>query len=115
MGLASCSWYLIPTSFRAGAKSPARSFEWELRPARGACRRAASSLRTTVLCPTLEPSTSNSPRLLSWKRALRVAPTYSIRRIWPREWKTLAISGKIRGQVGLKSLSVGEKARRYYQ
>ena len=70
----------------------------------------SSSLRTTELCPTLVPSRPNSPRSAAFaqpKKRFGRGPPSSLRKIWPSEWKNLAISGKTslppvkpRGQVG---------------
>ena len=52
----------LPGPINPGPSRPLFFSNGKSGPARGARRRAASSLRTTVLCPILVPSRPNSPR-----------------------------------------------------
>ena len=85
------------------------------RPALDARRKTASSLQTTVQCPTLVPSGPNLLRSVAFAqpktRFGRGSPN-SLLKIWPSEWETLAISGKNRIKAGLTSLQTGAETER---
>jgi hypothetical protein len=62
-------------------------------------------LRTILV--RLRPNSLHTAASAQLKTRLGRGSPCSPHKIWPSEWKTLAISGKIRGEEVLKSLSVG--------
>jgi hypothetical protein len=103
---------LDPDFLEPVAKSPALFFNWEVRTGSGCAPKARLKPSDNLVAPDFVPSRPNSPHSAASAqlktRMGRGSPS-GPRKIWPREWKTLVISGKISGQEGLKSLSVEEE------